>query len=159
MSLASSCNFLDKEPTSTTSGSYFKSEAEAETFLKGIYAPLTETSFYGNDYFFLVGGDDLEAYGGPGRSPSTRGLICNNANSSDPAVTAFWYTLYVGVNRANIFLEEIDKVPELSTSSAKRLTAEARFLRAFYYFNLVQCWGEAFLRPSTLSSISLQMKS
>ena len=79
MSLASSCDFLDKEPTSTTSGSYFKSEAEAETFLKGIYAPLTETSFYGNDYFFLVGGDDLEAYGGPGRSPSTRGLICNNA--------------------------------------------------------------------------------
>ena len=84
MSLASSCNFLDKEPTSTTSGSYFKSEAEAETFLKGIYAPLTETSFYGNDYFFLVGGDDLEAYGGPGRSPSTRGLICNNANSCFP---------------------------------------------------------------------------
>ena len=39
MSLASSCDFLDKEPTSTTSGSYFKSETEAETFLKGIYAP------------------------------------------------------------------------------------------------------------------------
>lgn len=153
MSLASSCDFLDKEPTSTTSGSYFKSEAEAETFLKGIYAPLTETSFYGNDYFFLVGGDDLEAYGGPGRSPSARGLICNNANSSDPAVTAFWYTLYVGVNRANIFLEEIDKVPELSTSSAKRLTAEARFLRAFYYFNLVQCWGDVPLKTSSTQSV------
>ena len=66
VSLLSSCNFLDKEPTSTTSGSYFKNESEAELFLKGIYAPITETAFYGNDYFYLVGGDDLEAYGGPG---------------------------------------------------------------------------------------------
>ena len=40
VSLLSSCNFLDKEPTSTTSGSYFKNESEAELFLKGIYAPI-----------------------------------------------------------------------------------------------------------------------
>ena len=57
------------------------------------------------------------------------------------------------MNRANIFLEEIDKVPELSTSSAKRLTAEARFLRAFYYFNLVQCWGDVPLKTSSTQSV------
>lgn len=153
MSLASSCDFLDKEPTSTTSGSYFKSETEAETFLKGVYAPLTETSFYGNDYYYLVGGDDLEAYGGPGRSPSTRGLICNNANSSDPAVTAFWYTLYAGVNRANTLLEQIGNVPGISASAAARYTAEARFLRAFYYFNLVQCWGDVPFKTSSTQSV------
>ena len=153
VSLLSSCNFLDKEPTSTTSGSYFKNESEAERFLKGIYAPITETAFYGNDYFYLVGGDDLEAYGGPGRSPSTRGLICNNANSSDPAVAAYWYTLYAGINRANIFLEEVNGVPGLSESMIKTMSSEARFLRAFYYFNLVQCWGDVPFRTHSTQSV------
>ena len=153
VSLLSSCNFLDKEPTSTTSGSYFKNESEAELFLKGIYAPITETAFYGNDYFYLVGGDDLEAYGGPGRSPSTRGLICNNANSSDPAVAAYWYTLYAGINRANIFLEEVNGVPGLSESMIKTMSSEARFLRAFYYFNLVQCWGDVPFRTHSTHSV------
>ena len=153
VSLLSSCNFLDKEPTSTTSGSYFKNESEAELFLKGIYAPITETAFYGNDYFYLVGGDDLEAYGGPGRSPSTRGLICNNANSSDPAVAAYWYTLYAGINRANIFLEEVNGVPGLSESMLKTMSSEARFLRAFYYFNLVQCWGDVPFRTHSTQSV------
>ena len=153
VSLLSSCNFLDKEPTSTTSGSYFKNESEAELFLKGIYAPITETAFYGNDYFYLVGGDDLEAYGGPGRSPSTRGLICNNANSSDPAVAAYWYTLYAGINRANIFLEEVNGVPGLSEYMIKTMSSEARFLRAFYYFNLVQCWGDVPFRTHSTQSV------
>lgn len=153
VSLLSSCNFLDKEPTSTTSGSYFKNESEAELFLKGIYAPITETAFYGNDYFYLVGGDDLEAYGGPGRSPSTRGVICNNANSSDPAVAAYWYTLYAGINRANIFLEEVNGVPGLSESMIKTMSSEARFLRAFYYFNLVQCWGDVPFRTHSTQSV------
>lgn len=153
LTLTASCDFLDKEPTRTTSGSYFKNEAETESFLKGVYAILTQTSFYGNDYFFLAGGDDLEAYGGPGRSPVTRGLICNNANSSDPAVTAFWYTLYAGINRANIFLESVYGVSGLPESAKKRMAAEARFLRAFYYFNLVQCWGDVPFKTSSTQSV------
>ena len=35
-----SCDFLDKEPTITTSGSYFNNESEAESFLNGVYAIL-----------------------------------------------------------------------------------------------------------------------
>ncbi len=152
--LTSSCSdFLEKEPTSTTSGSYFKNETEAESFLKGIYAILTQTSFYGSDYYYLVGGDDLESYGGVGRSPVNRGLICNNANSSDPGVTSFWYTLYAGINRANIFMEEINNVPDMNESNRKVDIAEARFLRAFYYFNLVECWGDVPFKTSSTQSV------
>lgn len=153
VSLSSCSDFLDKEPTSTTSGSYFKNGTEAESFLKGTYAILTQTSFYGNDYFFLAGGDDMEAYGGVGRAPVTRGLICNNANSSDPAVSSFWYTLYAGINRANILLEEIDNVPGMNEGSRKTIAAEARFLRAFFYFNLVECWGDVPFKTSSTQSV------
>ena len=151
---ASSCSFLDKEPAETTSGSYFKNETETESFLRGIYAILTQTSFYGNSYLFLAGGDDLEAYGGAGRSPVTSGLCCNNATTSDPAVAAFWYTLYSGINRANILLENINEVTGLSETNRKVYTAEARFLRAFYYFNLVQCWGDVPFRTASTQSVN-----
>lgn len=154
-----SCSFLDKEPTRTTSNNYFNNETEAESFLRGVYAILTQTSFYGNQYFYLVGGDDLEAYGGPGRAPSKEGLISNNATTSDPAVYTFWYTLYSGINRANIFLEEINKVSDINEKNRKIYSAEARFLRAFYYFNLVQCWGDVPFRTySTQTVVGLDIE-
>lgn len=137
-----SCDFLDKEPTSATSDTYLKTETEAASFLKGIYAIITQQSYYGGNYFYLVGGDDLEHYGGSGRAPLNGGLICNNATSSDSYVTSFWYTLYAGVNRANILLSQIEDIKDMKPANLKRYTAEARFLRAFYYFNLVECWGD-----------------
>ena len=137
-----SCDFLDKEPTSATSDTYLKTETEATSFLKGIYAIITQQSYYGGNYFHLVGGDDLEHYGGSGRAPLNGGLICNNATSSDSYVASFWYTLYAGVNRANILLSQIEDIKDMKPANLKRYTAEARFLRAFYYFNLVECWGD-----------------
>ena len=137
-----SCDFLDKEPTSATSDTYLKTETEATSFLKGIYAIITQQSYYGGNYFYLVGGDDLEHYGGSGRAPLNGGLICNNATSSDSYVTSFWCTLYAGVNRANILLSQIEDIKDMKPANLKRYTAEARFLRAFYYFNLVECWGD-----------------
>ncbi|WP_297033446.1 RagB/SusD family nutrient uptake outer membrane protein [Prevotella sp.] len=137
-----SCDFLDKEPTSATSDTYLKTETEAASFLNGIYAIITQQSYYGGNYFYLVGGDDLEHYGGSGRAPLNGGLICNNATSSDSYVTSFWYTLYAGVNRANILLDQINNIQDMKPANLKRYTAEARFLRAFYYFNLVECWGD-----------------
>ena len=137
-----SCDFLDKEPTSATSDTYLKTETEAASFLNGIYAILTQQSYYGGNYYYLVGGDDLEHYGGANRAPMNGGLICNNATSSDSYVASFWYTLYAGVNRANILLDQINNIQGMNAANLKRYTAEARFLRAFYYFNLVECWGD-----------------
>lgn len=153
LALASCSDFLEKTPTSITSGNYFQNESEAKSFLDGIYAILTQSSFYGSDYYYLSGGDDLEFYGGSGRAPSARGLICNNATSADAAVAAFWYSLYSGINRANIFLENIDNVPDIDSTNQKVYKAEARFLRAFYYFNLVECWGDVPFRTASTKSV------
>lgn len=148
-----SCDFLDKEPTITTSGSYFNNESEAESFLRGVYAILTQPTFYGNQYIYLAGGDDLEHYGGAGRAPLSSGLICNKATTSDPYVAGLWYTLYSGINRANTLLENINSVPDISEKNLKLYTAQARFLRAFYYFNLVQGWGDVPFKTSSTQSV------
>ena len=157
--LVSACNFLDKEPAKMTQDGYFNSETEAYSFLTGIYATLGQTSFYGEDYLCLVGGDDMQHYGGAStRAPMNRGLICANTVSSDPAVTALWFTLYAGINRANVFLENIGKVTEISDDKRNQYIAEARFLRAFFYFTLVQNWGDVpFKENSTKGVVNLDI--
>ena len=100
-----------------TPETYFNTADEASSFLTGIYAILGQASFYGENYIYLEGGDVLETYGGASaRTPATKGLVCVNALSSDAAVTGFWYTLYSGINRANMFLENIDKVENVPIS-------------------------------------------
>ena len=44
-----SCDFLDKEPTKLTPENYFNTPAEANSFLTGIYAILSQPTFYGGD--------------------------------------------------------------------------------------------------------------
>ena len=149
-----SCDFLDKEPTKLTPENYFNTPAEANSFLTGVYAILSQPTFYGGDYMYLVAGDDLSHYGGSGRGPASTGLICNNATTSDNAVTAFWYALYSGINRANMFLENIDKVNGFDAGVKEQYIAEARFLRAFYYFNLVECWGDVPFKTVSTQSVT-----
>ena len=156
--LTASCNFLDKEPYMVTIDTYFNTSDEATSYVTGVYAILGQSSFYGADYMYLNAGDDLSHYGGSGRAPATRGLICNNATVSDAAVTGFWYTLYSGINRANIFLENIDRVADMDEKLKSQYIAEVRFLRAFYYFNLVECWGDVpFKTESTKDVVGLDI--
>lgn len=156
--MTASCNFLDKDPYMVTVDTYFNTAEEASSFVTGVYAILGQSTFYGADYMYLNAGDDLAHYGGANRAPATKGLICNNATVSDPAVTGLWYTLYSGINRANIFLENIDRVADIDTDLKAQYIAEVRFLRAYYYFTLVQSWGDVpFKTESTKDVVGLDI--
>lgn len=158
-SVMSSCNFLEKEPYKITPENYFTNETETSNFLTGVYATIGQPTFYGGDYYLLAAGDDLSCYAGSTGRIATSGIICNNATSSDPATTGLWFTLYNGIERANMFLEKIDGIPDISEDKRAQFKAEARFLRAFYYFNLVQNWGDVPLKTeSTYSSQSVNNK-
>ncbi|MFI5139871.1 MAG: RagB/SusD family nutrient uptake outer membrane protein, partial [Sphingobacteriales bacterium] len=53
-----------------------------------------------------------------------------------------WSKDYTGIYRANILLQNIDKVNfAADTATKKRYVAEAHFLRAYFYFNLVRMFG------------------
>jgi len=147
-----SCSdFLDKTPHTLTPETYFNSESELQLFLTGVYSPLMQERFYGSDYpMSLAGGDDLSFYQ---RSTPVSGIICNNANSSNAAVTTFWRVLYDGINRANMLLENADKNPDIPQASRDRVKAEALYLRSFYYFNLIQGWGDVPVHLTSTQSV------
>lgn len=149
-----SCDFLDKEPTKLTPEVYFNNAGEAASFLTSVYAPLASQNYYGNEYMFMVCGDDLSHYGG-GRNPQSNGAIaCNNANSSSPQFSNLWQTLYTGIDRANTFLENVDKTADISDKLRLQYKSEARFMRAFYYFTLVQGWGDVPFKITSTNSVT-----
>ena len=149
--LATSCSdFLDKEPHTLTPETYFNTESELQTFLTGVYSPLMQEPFYGSDYLLTNGGgDDLSFYQ---RSNPVDGIICNNANSGNSSVLKFWRLLYDGINRANMLLENADNNTAISQNVRDKVKAEALFLRSFYYFNLVQGWGDVPMRLASVNS-------
>lgn len=51
-----------------------------------------------------------------------------------------WKKCYENIRRVNLFFQGIEIAP-LQDSRKRRLRAEARFLRAWYYFNLMQHYG------------------
>ena len=152
MAFSACSDFLDKTPHSLTPETYFNTESELQLFLTGVYSPLMQNYFYGNNYpTYNAGGDDLSFYQ---RITPANSILCNNANSSNDNTTTFWRLLYEGINRANMLLENVDKNPSIAQTTRDRVRAEALFLRSFYYFNLVQGWGDVPLRLSSTQSVN-----
>lgn len=62
-------------------------------------------------------------------------------DAADGTVTAAWRSHYLGIARANTVLA---RLPGIAMDGAlkERLMLEARFLRAYYYFNLVRLFGD-----------------
>lgn len=50
-------------------------------------------------------------------------------------------------------MEHIDQTPDISDAAREQYRSEARFLRAFYYFTLVECWGDVPFRTTSTSSV------
>lgn len=144
-------DFLEKEPHTLVPETYFNNESELQTFLNGVYSPLHQEFIYGNYYYTYNTGDDLGFFQ---RTNPTSSILCANANSSNIYITQYWRALYDGINRANMFLENADRNTEIHENIRNTKKAEALFLRGFYYFHLVQGWGDVPFRLNATSTVN-----
>lgn len=68
-------------------------------------------------------------------------LILGTMNTSNGLVQRNWTLFYRAVQKVNIYLANVDKCDPMPQSEKDITKAEARALRAYYYFNLVQQYG------------------
>src|SRR5436190_23309317 len=85
-----------------------------------------------------------EQHPGPGATnPDVRSLTMHNHSSTNRTFYENWQQHYAGIERANV---AIDKIPGIdfgtNTALRDRYIGEAKFNRAFIYFNLVRLWGD-----------------
>lgn len=151
--LVSSCkkSWLDVKLVGDASleENYYKTPAEAYAGLVAVYDPLgMEAGGIDNTYANKIGplnaaSDDCYA-GGGSVSDMTTWQVWNNY-TLDPAKGPqgeFWSRNFIGIYRANLLLSKIDNVVGLDGATKSRYTAEVKFLRAYYYFDLVRLFGK-----------------
>src|SRR5690606_4511440 len=68
-------------------------------------------------------------------------------------VHTIWLNNYVGIYRANLLLEVIDDI-DASDEFKARITAECKFLRAYFHFQLVQFFENVPLLTATIKGPS-----
>ncbi|RZM20859.1 MAG: RagB/SusD family nutrient uptake outer membrane protein, partial [Pedobacter sp.] len=128
-----SCYKLDVAPYDTIAqGNFWKTEADAKSATMGVYAQLKNMGSFG--YMPL-----LDTYSdialGPG-SPIEQGTY----TATEAFLVANWKDTFDGVNRSNTVIKNVSAMSIDETVKANIL-GEARFLRALYYFHLVDFFG------------------
>jgi starch-binding outer membrane protein, SusD/RagB family len=148
--LVTSCNYLDVEPVALNTTEYtFSTVAGATAAVIGAYDPLSGDQSYGTRVNMYFPYDSDEMIGSSGAADGARRSIARYKSlSTNSEITNPWNTLYQGVERANICIQQIP-ASELYTSGSAadtaamhRLYGEALTLRAQYYFELVRNWGD-----------------
>jgi hypothetical protein len=144
----SGCQKLDEIPPGILNPeTYFETQDDALAALTGAYAG----HYGGAQRYYLkswiivvdVGSDDMgDGFGGiQERKEMDRFKF-------DPQFGDFywvWWSAYLIINRAGNVIENVAIMPDNAFDSPelkKRIIAEARFLRAQNYFNLVRCFGD-----------------
>jgi hypothetical protein len=145
-----SCNkILNKEPMDFLSPvNSFNTEEDLNRALTGVYDVLGDGSMY-SDYLYYQ--FDIADEGFYSLNTLLTGPQLHNFFASDPNITQTWQTLYNGISRANLLLENIDKV-QMDETKKMTIRGEALFLRAYYYFLLVQHWGDVPLILKTVKT-------
>jgi starch-binding outer membrane protein, SusD/RagB family len=84
--------------------------------------------------------DDADKGSTPSDQPGIDELDNFKETAGNQFVAALWNGYYVGIARTNNALNALRAAP-LDSATIKRLTGEMRFIRAYYYFNLVRFYG------------------
>lgn len=140
---------LIEEPKSSVVPDFFGTRQGFELGLAAAYAG--NRRFWGDQDFFLntVPGTDEFTYGrdltGSGRDMSIYG---SSYATNDSRVTNMWRQAYIYINTCNGLVDNAAKLTDMSDDVKKSMVAEARFLRANYYFVLVQLFGDVTLNKN-----------
>lgn len=139
---ACSKDFVEVSPKGTAlEDNYYRNAEEAFNALVAVYDPLGKETdgTYSNKIGPLNSASDDCYAGGASSSDVPAWQVWNNF-TVDPATgiqADFWKRNYQGVYRANVLLSKLDGIP-MDEGLKARFFAECKFLRAYYYFDLVR---------------------
>jgi starch-binding outer membrane protein, SusD/RagB family len=138
--VTNSCSddFVNVESFDENSENYFNSEEDYQAALIGAYDLLQST--YLNVMLGEIASDNTLAGGESATDvPGIQEVDNMTHTPLNDQLRDIWGWMFAGVNRANYILEFKDKT---DFSGKEQVIAEATFLRAYYYFELVKWFGD-----------------
>ncbi len=154
MTLGCSKSFLEQhDPNAIPTKDFFQTENDVLLALNGAYEALRSGSgvgegstLYNEERSDNAGRNDNQSNAGEPFQFNDFSLLPSNTY-----IKTHWFALYSIITRANFVIDGADKVTYASEATRNNYIAEAKFIRAFIYFNLVMKWGDV---PLTLHPIT-----
>ena len=149
-SVVSCKKYLQPAPVSSFNTSFvFSDVVNAQKSVLSVYSDLEGDNGYGIRISMYFPYDNDEMIGMHQLGDNDRGDIAHyNANSGNAQIYAPWVQLYQGIERANICIYNIPKMPLFTKGSTgqiqelDRLLGESLTLRAQFYLELIRNWGD-----------------
>ena len=161
---ATSCKkFLNETDKSNyTTDTYFTKPDHARSSVNAIYASLRDpmSSGFGGGAWTMTEFATGQAATDLGQAVDSY-FVKDLRNTGDNGYgLSYWQNYYKGIGNANLSIAKIPTIPAMDPTELKKLLGEAHFLRAWYYFTLVQLFGNIPLitEPIDLASPQLRPK-
>jgi len=138
-------DFLNKVPEDTINTSnFFQTEDDAVGAINGAYQPLQWPKLYNMRMWTtdIMAGNSIVGAGGGTDGIETQDEANFVASTDNQGVLDMWRGSWPGILRCNIILQKVPGMTSISASLKNRVLGEAYFLRAHYYFILVQFFGD-----------------
>ncbi|MDR1154854.1 MAG: RagB/SusD family nutrient uptake outer membrane protein [Bacteroidales bacterium] len=124
----------------------FSNRTNLEKFFYGCYNYLPNYAHPFN-YPGHIGGDEIWFDVDNGMGNRSGGRIAQGQQNSNDPYHNYWdgandgKRMWIGIRDCNIFLENVDQVPDLPEWERTRWKAEVKFLKAYFHFFLLQLYG------------------
>ncbi len=134
------------------SGNVYTSDATAIAVLTNLYSKLSATNYTGTasiptiSFSAGLSADEFTLWSG---ATANQLAYYRNALAVNIAGEEFWRNIYPLIYPCNAAIEGLNSSVTLSPAVKKQLLGEAKFLRAFFYFYLVNFYGDVPLALST----------
>lgn len=133
---------LEKEPIGVVSeSSAYVSENDALQAIVSAYNVNISYTMDNYSIYDIVTDNALKGGEGPSDGDWMFDLANFNVNSSNFIAQDSWANGFLGVHRSNLVIENVPGI-KMDESAKSRIIGEAKFLRAYHYFNLVKLFGD-----------------
>ena len=141
--LTPSCNkdYLEKNPLDSISNpTFWKSKEDVAMALGGCYSRMYGSMMdYQRGYIDALGESTYNYWGFFNTEQQVLGVLSSTSGGMPQAV---WNYSYRSIAECNFFLDNVDKATTVDASILNVAKAEAKFLRALFYFDLVTGFGD-----------------
>ncbi|MGK7397333.1 MAG: RagB/SusD family nutrient uptake outer membrane protein [Candidatus Cyclobacteriaceae bacterium M3_2C_046] len=137
--LLSACEVEENVYDFLTPSNFYKNKEDAESALYAAYDILQNQDYYPSGVYTL---GEAPSFGATIEGTDSEEVADYDWDEIMPTINSVWETLYEGINRANAVIDRVPGISNMTQEDKDLIVAEARFLRALHYFNLVRLWGQ-----------------
>ena len=147
-------DFLDKyNPTQLTAATYYQTKDQVQTAVNGVYSQLQDLIAIQWIYTEYISDNTTLHFNvsDRGQGPSLEAIEFWQINSGTSNITNWYNQLYRGLANINIILYKLSG-SQMDDASKLDFEGQLKFMRAYYYFQLVQGFGDVIIVTEPITS-------